>query len=283
LVRVVSAPGAGSPLVTFLSDYGLRDEYVGVCHGVIARGCPRARVIDITHGIPPQDVRAGALALAAAVRFMPPAVHLAVVDPAVGATGAAARLPVALQTAAAGHLLVGPDNGLLLLAAERLGGVAHAVDIADSPQRSGAISHTFHGRDLFAPVAAALAAGRALQDVGAQIPPGSLRRLELPQARLGEGELHAHVLHGDHFGNLILDASLEQLTGLTAAAPARLVVVHRGVAFHARHAHTFADVAPGELLLYEDAQGMVALAVNGGSAQRLLGARGDDDLLVRAR
>jgi S-adenosyl-L-methionine hydrolase (adenosine-forming) len=271
------------PVVTFLSDYGLRDEYVGVCHGVIARVCPQARVIDITHGIPPQDVRAGALALAAAVPFMPAAVHLAVVDPGVGASGAAARRPVALQSATAGHALVGPDNGLLLAAAERLGGVARAVDIELSPERARVVSHTFHGRDLFAPVAAALAAGRPFVQLGAEISPDSLRSLELPQARLHEGELRTHVLHSDRFGNLVLDASAGQLAELGAAAGARVAVARGGVALPVRWAQTYADVARGDLLLYIDAQGMVALAVNGGSAQRLLGARRDDELVVRAR
>lgn len=276
----MSEPSA-TPVVTFLSDYGLRDEYVGVCHGVIAGICPQARVIDISHGIPPQDVRTGALALAAAVPFMPPAVHLAVVDPGVGASGAAARRPVALQAQAAGHVLVGPDNGLLAPATERLGGVARAVDIGRSPQRARVLSHTFHGRDLFAPVAAALAAGRPLEQLGEEISPDSLRALELPRAHLHEGELRAHVLHCDRFGNLILDASPAQLDELGAPHGGAAVVLHRDIAFALRRAHTYADVAHGELLLYEDAQGMVALAVNCGSAQALLGAQRDDELVVR--
>ena len=279
----MSEPADATPVVTFLSDYGLRDEYVGVCHGVLAKVCPRARVIDITHGIPPQDVRAGALALAAAVPFMPAAVHLAVVDPGVGATRAAGRRPVALQAATAGHILVGPDNGLLLAAAERLGGIERAIEIEISQQRARAVSHTFHGRDLFAPIAAALAGGRPLEQLGAQISPGSLRALELPRALLHEGELRTHVLHSDRFGNLILDASAAQLAAVGAVAGARVAVVHRGVAMPVRRAQTYADVARGELLLYEDAQGMVALAVNCGSAERLLGARRDDELVVRAR
>jgi S-adenosyl-L-methionine hydrolase (adenosine-forming) len=274
----MSTPAGAAPLVTFLSDYGLSDEYVGVCHGVIAQLCPQARVLDITHGIPPQDVRAGALALAAAVPFMPPAVHLAVVDPGVGATGAQARRPVALQATATGQFLVGPDNGLLLAAAERLGGVARAVDIEHSPQRARVVSHTFHGRDLFAPVAAALAAGAALEQLGEPIAVAGLRALELPRAAVDDGELH--VLLSDRFGNLALDATVAQLAQLGARDGAPVVVVHRGAALHARRARTYADVARGELLLYEDAQGRVALAVNCGSAQQLLGAQRDDELAV---
>lgn len=161
----MSIPTAGGrdrpapPVITFLSDYGLLDEFVGICHAVIARRCPPARVIDLTHAIPRHDVRAGAVVLAAAVPFLPPGVHLAVVDPGVGAEGAHGRRAVALRTADGDRLLVGPDNGLLMPAAARLAGVSEAVDIGASPERLEPVSRTFHGRDIFAPVAAALAGG----------------------------------------------------------------------------------------------------------------------------
>ncbi len=129
------ADRALSPVITFLSDYGLLDEFVGVCHGVIARRCPSARVIDLTHAIPRHDVRAGAIVLRSALPFLPAGVHLAVVDPGVSAVGAHARRAVALRTVEQDHLLVGPDNGLLMPAAERLAGVAEAVDIGHSPER----------------------------------------------------------------------------------------------------------------------------------------------------
>src|SRR5207244_4090025 len=141
------------PTVTFLSDYGYEDEFVGVCHGVIARICPDARVIDITHGIPRHDVRSAALVLRNTLPYMPPGVHLAVVDPEVGAE----RRAVAVRTAAdAGpeRLLVGPDNGLLALAADGMGGAVEAVDVGRSAWRLEPVSATFHGRDMFAPVAA---------------------------------------------------------------------------------------------------------------------------------
>src|ERR1700689_2132708 len=150
------------PVITFLSDYGPWDEFVGVCHAVIARRCPRAHVIDLGHGVTRHDVRAGALALRAALPFARAGVHLAVVDPGVGGT----RRAVALRTAEGGRLLVGPDNGLLTLAAESFGGVAEAVDVGDSPECLRPISATFHGRDVFAPVAAALADGIPLAELG---------------------------------------------------------------------------------------------------------------------
>jgi S-adenosylmethionine hydrolase len=271
---------ATQPIITFLSDYGLQDEFVGVCHGVIARRCPHARVIDVTHGIASYDVRAGALALAAALPYLPAGVHLAVVDPGVGAQGEHARRAVALRTAAEDHLLVGPDNGLLILAAERLGGAVEGVDISNSPERAASVSRTFHGRDLFAPVAAALAAGVALAQVGDELDVGKLRRLQMPVAHVSGGALLAHVLHSDRFGNLTLDARAEQLAAIGGRAGSELVVRHHSSTHGVRVARAFAEVPAGELLVYEDAQRMLALAVNQGSAAQLLGAARDDELLL---
>jgi S-adenosylmethionine hydrolase len=269
------------PVITFLSDYGLLDEFVGVCHAVIARRCPPARVIDLTHAIPRHDVRAGATVLAAAVPFLPAGVLLAVVDPGVGAEGADGRRAVALRTAAGDRLLVGPDNGLLMPAVARLAGVSEAVDIGASPERLEPVSRTFHGRDIFAPVAAALADGAPLAAVGDPLPVAQLRGLELPSAEVLDGALLAHVLRADTFGNLILDARAEQLAAL-GARPGDVVSVDLGGRTRAaRYARAFADVAPGELLLYEDAQRMLAVAVNRGSAAELLDVGRDDELVVR--
>jgi hypothetical protein len=272
---------AAPAIITFLSDYGLVDEFVGVCHGVIARRAPSARVIDLTHAIPRHDVRAGASVLAACVPFLPAGVHLAVVDPGVGASGAQGRRAIALRTVREDRLLVGPDNGLLMPAAERLGGVSAAVDVGASRERLEPVSRTFHGRDIFAPVAAALAAGAGLGDVGERLPVEDLRGLELPSARVLDGVLATHVLRADGFGNLVLDARAAELAAAGAVAGGLVSVDHRGRSHGARYGWTFADVAPGELLLYEDAQLMLALAVNRGSAAELLGAVLDDELLVR--
>ncbi|HEY3828077.1 MAG TPA: SAM-dependent chlorinase/fluorinase [Solirubrobacteraceae bacterium] len=269
------------PLIAFLSDYGHGDEFVGVCHGVIARRAPTARVIDITHATPRHDVRTGALVLRSALAYIPADVWLAVVDPEVGALGARARRAVALRTAE-GSVLVGPDNGLLMLAAERLAGVLEAVDIGRSPERLQPVSATFHGRDIFAPVAAALAAGAPLAGLGEPLAVEELRRLELPTARAVGEALLVHVLRADHFGNLILDASHEQLAALGLRLGTALAVEFAAEAHQARYASTFADVAPGELLLYEDGERMAALAVNRGSAAATLGAERDAELLLRA-
>ncbi len=277
---------APAPFITFLSDYGLRDEFVGVCHGVIARRCPRARVIDITHAVPRHDVRAGALTLASALRYVPAGVHLAVVDPEVGAVGRHARRAVALLAAEEGRMLVGPDNGLLALALERLGGALEAVEIGRSPERLEPVSATFHGRDIFAPVAAALAAGEPLAGVGEPLAVEELHGLELPRAQLGERELRAHALGVDHFGNVALDADHEQLAQAGLRLGGALTVEIAGRAHSARYASTFADVAAGELLLYENARGMAALAINRGSAAEVLlgdprAADREGELLVR--
>jgi S-adenosylmethionine hydrolase len=264
--------------VTFLSDYGLGDEFVGVVHGVIAGICPDARIIDITHGIARQDVRAGAEVLARALPFTPAGVHLAVVDPDVGAR----RRALALRTAEEDRLLVGPDNGLLVPAAERFGGVSEAFEISASPWRLEPVSATFHGRDIFAPVAARLAGGAPLASAGTPLDPAELVPGERTQPRHEAGALIAHVVGVDGFGNAVLDAGHEDLVAgglklgdaVAARAGGRRV---RGVV-----ARTFADVAPGALLLYEDAGGSAALAVNGGDAAALLGLRTGDEVRLEA-
>jgi S-adenosyl-L-methionine hydrolase (adenosine-forming) len=254
--------------ITFLSDYGLADEFVGVVHSVIAHECRDARIIDISHGVPRQSVLAGALMLVRALPYAPPGVHLAIVDPEVGAR----RRAVALRTAEEDRLLVGPDNGLLIPAAERFRGVVEAVEISHSPWRLGPVSATFHGRDLFAPVAARLAGGEALADAGTPLDPGELVRIDLPRPRHEEGALIAHVIVVDGFGNVQLDAAPADLGGRLGHE------VEVGDGRSARYLRTFADAEAGELLLYEDAAGMLALAVNGGEAAGELGglAPGDE-------
>jgi len=260
--------------ITFLSDYGLADEFVGVVHGVIARVCPDARVIDLGHGVPRQDVQAGARMLERALPYAPPGVHLAVVDPEVGAR----RRAVALRTAEEERLLVGPDNGLLVPAAERFGGVAEAVEISASPWRLEPVSATFHGRDVFAPVAARLAAGEALAAAGAPLEPGELVALERSRPRREADALVAHVVAADTYGNAILDATHADLmeSGLRLGDPVAARVGGRRV--RGVVARTFSDVGAGSLLLYEDAGGALALAVNGGDAAALLGVQPGDEV-----
>ena len=260
-------------VVTFLSDYGLDDDFVGVCHGVIAQIAPQARILDVTHGIERHDVRSGALVLARALPYMPAGVHLAVVDPEVGAE----RRAVALRCADEERLLVGPDNGLLALAATRFGGVVEAVEIARSPLRLEPLSASFHGRDVFAPVAAHLAVGTALlAEAGAPLDPAELVQLVLPRARRSERGLVAHALHADRYGNVVLDAGHDDLAGSGLRLGRAVTVNGRRALFGT----TFADVAAGELLLYEDGYRVLALAVNRGSALAQLDLRADDEILI---
>jgi S-adenosyl-L-methionine hydrolase (adenosine-forming) len=260
--------------ITFLSDYGLADEFVGVVHGVIARLCPDARVIDLGHGVPRQDVLAGSRTLARALPYTPAGVHLAVVDPEVGAR----RRAVALRTAEEDRLLVGPDNGLLVPAAERFGGVVEAVEISASPWRLEPPSATFPGRDVFAPVAARLAGGAALADAGAPMEAAELVVLEPSRARQEADALVAHVVGSDSFGNAILDATHAELIERGLRLGDRVAVRAGGRRVRGTVARTFSDVASGGLLLYEDAGGSLALAVNGGDAAALLGVRAGDEV-----
>jgi S-adenosylmethionine hydrolase len=264
--------------LTFLSDYGLADEFVGVVHGVIARLCPDARVIDLGHGVPRQDVRAGALVLARALPYVPAGVHLAVVDPEVGAR----RRALALRTMEEDRLLVGPDNGLLIPAAERFGGIAEAVEISTSPWRLEPVSATFHGRDLFAPVAARLACGAPLAEAGVPLEPAELVVQELSRPRQEADALVAHVVGTDTYGNAILDAVHDDLVERGLRLGERIAARTGGRRVRGVVARTFADVEPGGLLLYEDAGGSLALAVNGGDAAALLGIRAGDEVRLEA-
>jgi S-adenosylmethionine hydrolase len=267
---------AEARVITFLSDYGLQDEFVGVCHGVIVTICPDARIIDLGHGVAHHDVRAGALMLRHALPYVPVGVHIAVVDPDVGAE----RRAVALKLVD-GRLLVGPDNGLLSLAALDAGGVVEAVDIARSRFRLEPVSATFHGRDVFAPVAAHLAGGASLAQAGEPCDPGELVLLQLPQARTEDGTLVAHVVHVDRFGNVQLDADHENLPaiGVTLGRPISLRAASGSQPAH--YVRTFADVAPGELLLYEDSSRRLAVALSRGDAAQRLRVTVGDELRIR--
>jgi S-adenosylmethionine hydrolase len=252
-------------VITFLTDFGLQDDFVGTCHGVIATIAPEARVIDVTHGVRPGHVLQGALALANTLPYMPAGVHLAVVDPGVGS----GRRPLALRDQQ-GRLHVGPDNGLLLPAAEAFGGVAQAHELANADYSLQPVSRTFHGRDLFAPAAAHLAAGVALDELGPPIDPEALVRIEIPQPEVGQNRIRAVALVVDRFGNVALNLRREHLGDVELGAGTRVELVSRGERFYAISARTFADAPRGALILYEDSYGSLALAVSRGSAAQLL-------------
>jgi S-adenosyl-L-methionine hydrolase (adenosine-forming) len=262
--------------ITFLSDYGTDDEFAGVCRAVIARVAPSALVVDLTHGVRRHDVRDGAVALANSLPFAPPGVHLAVVDPGVGT----ARRPVAVRVAEDDRILVGPDNGLLSLAWGRFGGPVEAVDIATSQFRLEPASSTFHGRDLFAPVAAHLALGDDLGQAGTPVDVEKLNALEIPAPRIWPDRIVAHVVRTDRFGNVSLNVGHEDLAGGPLRLGEPLAVESAGERVGASFARTFEDVDPGKLMLYEDSTRTLALAVNRGSAADLLRLRRDDEVVL---
>ncbi|MFF5179168.1 S-adenosyl-l-methionine hydroxide adenosyltransferase family protein [Micromonospora sp. NPDC000316] len=259
-----------TPWISLTTDYGLTDGFVAACHGVIARIAPAARIIDVTHLVPPADVRRGAAVLAQTVPYLPVGVHMAVVDPGVGTT----RRGVALATP--GGLLVGPDNGLLPEAAAALGGVTAAVELTEPRWLATRVSGTFHGRDVFAPVAARLALGAPLAEAGPAIDPAGLVRLPPPIVAADVDGFTAEVLTVDHFGNVQLAAPAEHLD--PPAATVRVGPPGPTPGWTAVRGRTFGDAPDGGLVVYADSAELVAIAVNGGRAVDLLGV-GPGDLL----
>ena len=265
-------------IVTLLTDYGHGDEFVGICHGVIRGIAPGAAIVDITHGIPRHDVRRAALTMRHSLPYMPAGVHVAVVDPQVGGE----RRAVALRCED-GRLLVGPDNGVLSLAWADGGGVVQAVDIGRSPHRLEPVSATFHGRDVFAPVAGHLAAGAELADAGDPLDPDELVAVELPVARVEEGAVVGHALVVDRFGNVSLNLTHEELAG-TGLTLGRQVEIEAGEErYLATFGRTFTDVKAGEVLLYEDAHRSLAVAINRGDAAAAMQLEPDSELRLRPR
>ena len=260
--------------VTFLTDFGLQDDFVGTCHGVIKRIAPDVQVIDITHGIPPRAIVQGALVLANTVPYMPVGVHLAVVDPGVGGP----RRALALRDAE-GRAYVGPDNGLLLPAAERAG-ITDAHEIVNPDYALSPVSRTFHGRDIFSPAAAHLANGLALAELGPPIDPSALVRLELPQAEVRTNRIGASILYVDAFGNMQLNLTREHLDQADVQPGARLELELAGQRYYAIAARTFSDARAGDLILYEDSYGTVAVAMNRGNAAEMLSARAGQGLRI---
>jgi S-adenosylmethionine hydrolase len=242
---------------------------------VIKRIAPEVEVIDITHGIPPQHVLQGALVLANTLPYMPVGVHVAVVDPGVGGD----RKPLALK-GGDGRLYVGPDNGLLLVAAERLGGVEQVVEIAAEDYMLPPISHTFHGRDVFSPAAAHLALGVELEKLGPALDKDRLARLEVPEPQLGQSRIRATALYVDRFGNIQLNLTSGHLEQVGIVPGTKVEIEVRFERYFAIAARTFAEVRAGDIVLYEDAYRNIALAINQGNAASMFSARVGQEVLL---
>jgi S-adenosylmethionine hydrolase len=266
---------APSQIVTFLSDYGLEDEFVGVCHGVMLKIAPELKIVDVHHNILRQDIRHGAVVLEQAVQFMPESVHLAVVDPSVGS----GRRAVALRSAS-GALFVGPDNGLLLPAAEKLGGVESAFELTNEDYLLSPVSNTFQGRDVFAPSSAHLALGVEPSELGPVVDPAELVLLEIPEAWIHEDHVHAEVLQVDRFGNLQLNLERALLEKVELSEGDRLEVRMEGRRLNIVQGATFSDVSSGEFVVVEDSYGHLSLAINNGDAAATLRARAGSTVIV---
>jgi S-adenosylmethionine hydrolase len=250
--------------VCFLTDFGLQDDFVGTCHGVIKRIAPDAQIIDVTHGIPPQAILQGALVLANTLPYMPRGVHLAVVDPGVGGV----RRALALRDRD-GRYFVGPDNGLLLPAAERAG-IEEAHEIVNPAYALETISRTFHGRDLFAPAAAHLANGVSLSELGPPIAADALVRLDIPQPTIHENAIEATALYVDSFGNVALNLTRDDTDTIGVVPGTRLELTVSGEHYYAVAARTFADARPGDVILYEDSYRTMSVAISRGNAASML-------------
>lgn len=249
--------------VSLLTDYGLEDGFVAACHGVIAGISPQTRIIDITHLVPPGDVRRGAAIMAQTVPYLPSGVHVAVVDPGVGT----ARRAIVIADGE--RVFVGPDNGVLSWAAAGPG--LRAYELTNPELWLDPVSATFHGRDVFAPVAAHLAAGRDVASAGDEIDPADLVTLPAPARSVRDGGAEGEVLTVDRFGNVQLSITGADLDLIGAHPGATLAITLGRRSLTVPYGETFGSVPPGELVAYTDAAGCVALAVNSGNAAQRLG------------
>ena len=259
---------------SFLSDYGLADEFVGVCKGVVLSFAPGVRVLDITHEIPAHDVRAGALTLVRSVQYLPPGVVMAVVDPGVGTD----RRLVAVLTA--DHVLIGPDNGLLAPAVGMVGGATTVVSLTNTDFHLPAPGVTFAGRDVLAPAAGHLAAGGALEELGDVVDPAGLvpGLVSLPQ--VDGGEISGEVWWIDRFGNCQLNIDPDELRSRGGAPGGPVEILIGSTPRMARWVATYGDARPSELVLVVDSYGLLSLAFDRRSAAEELGLRAGSGVAI---
>lgn len=262
-------------IIGFCSDFGLDDTWVGVCHAMIYRACPQARVVDLGHNVPPFDIRTGAVLAAAGVHQIPDAIHLVVVDPGVGA----GRRDLCLVTQQ-GTRLIGPDNGVLLPAAERAGGTAHAYALDPTRLVEGGPLPTFHARDVLAPAAAALACGITPQELGEEVDVASLDPAPFELARRDGDVVVGEVLVPDRFGSLRLSVPGERVQELGLDAPTLEIALGHNV-LRVRTGATFGSVPEGDPVALVDSSGWLTLAVNQHSAAERYGAQPGNHARIR--
>jgi hypothetical protein len=260
--------------ISFLTDYGTTDEFVGVVHSVLRQLAPEVRVIDISHHVPAHDIRAGGLTLARSAQYLAPGVVLAVVDPGVGT----ARRAVAIEVGDGASVLVGPDNGLLAPAVSMVGGATRAVELTNLDYQLPAPGPTFAGRDVFGPAAAHLCNGVDLLELGREIDVHGLTPGMIPITRVEDGDIVAEVLWTDAFGNLQLNVDPAEIEGFGDRIELRFDDrVRTGI----RH-DTYAEVATGELGLVIDSYGLVSIACNRTSAAEELRIGTGDEVVLAA-
>jgi S-adenosylmethionine hydrolase len=260
--------------ITFLSDYGLTDEFVGVVKSVIRSIAPEALVIDLTHEIEPHDVRGGGLTLARSAQYLAPGVVLAVVDPGVGSD----RRAVAIEVGDGQSVLVGPDNGLLAAAVAMVGGADRAVALTNPDYQLPAPGPTFAGRDVFAPAAAHLCNGVDLDALGEPVDPANLLPGLLPVTRDEDGAIVAEVLWIDRFGNAQLNVDPDEVTGFGDRVRVRFAETKRT----AVRADSYAALRTGEIGLVVDSYGLLSIAVDRGSAADQLGLHAGDPVTLES-
>jgi S-adenosyl-L-methionine hydrolase (adenosine-forming) len=251
--------------LSFLTDYGLEDGFVAACRGVCARLAPHADLIDVTHLVPRGDVRRGAAVLAQTVPYLPPAVHVAVVDPGVGT----ARRGVAV--AAGNSVFVGPDNGLLSWAVTASGGATRAFSLTNRELWLEQVAATFHGRDIFMPVAAHLAADAELASAGTEIDVADLVTLPAPERLIRDSVGYGEVLTVDRFGNIQLTITASDAAEIGVKPGGSVLVGYGHRQLTVPYRDTFGAVAPGDLVAYADSAGLVSIAINSGDAAGRLG------------
>jgi len=263
------------PIIGFVSDFGLEDTWVGVCHAVIYLACPQARVVDLGHQIPPFDVRKGATTAAAGVYQLPEAIHLVVVDPGVGG----GRRDLCLVTNN-GTRLIGPDNGVLLPAAWRAGGIALAVSLDAEKIDVERPLATFHARDVLAPAAAVIACGVDPLSLGEQVDPDSLVEAPFGRFRVEPPYVLGEALEADRFGSIRFNIPDEELDVLGLRVPTLEVGIGHNT-LSVPFCSTFSDVDEGEPVALVDSSGWLTLAVNTDSAQDRYGVEPGTPVRVR--
>ena len=267
------------PVISLLSDFGLRDPSAAIMRGVVLGIAPDARIVDISHEVRKYAIRDGALLLWCALPYLPVGFHVAVVDPGVGT----ARLPVAIATGR-GDVLIGPDNGLLMAAAAKLDGIAAVHVLEAEAYRLPVVSTSFHGRDLFAPAAAFLANGVPIAELGRPLDPATLVASPIREAAIREGELGSSVVYIDTFGNVKmagLRTDLEAAVGAVRPGDRLVLARHGGRSIETTWQATFGDVAFGETLVYEDSYRRICLAASQANAATIHAIAEDETVLIR--